>query len=116
MSFWVYLEDESGETVKVPKHEQGGTYVMGGTEGAELNITYNYAPHYFKHLDKDEGLRWLHGRGGPEVIVRLTRALEKLGAERDRDYWKGTEGNAGFALAILAGWAIANPHAKFRVS
>ena len=42
MSYDVRLVDEKGESVTVPRHEDGGTRIVGGTEKAELNITYNY--------------------------------------------------------------------------
>jgi len=43
----------------------------------------------------------------------LQKAISLLGTERDPDYWKATEGNAGYALSILLGWARLHPTAKF---
>ena len=69
MSFDVSLEDENGNPVKVPNHREGGTCVEGacigtgfisGTDEAELNVTYNYSKFYYQHLNKEEGLRWIH--------------------------------------------------------
>lgn len=118
MSFWVYLEEdtEDGQPVEVPNFEEGGTYAMGGSGDAALNVTYNYSPYYYKSLDKDEGLRWLNGKLASEALPRLAVAANALGVKRDKDYWQSTAGNAGFALAILAGWAAMNQKARFRVS
>lgn len=41
MSWDIYL-DQDGGTVEVERHEEGGTFALGGTTRAELNITYNY--------------------------------------------------------------------------
>lgn len=116
MSHWVYLENEDGKLVEVTRFEEGGTYALGGQTEAELNITYNYSPHYYRVLDKKKGLEWLHGKKAKGCIHRLEDAVAKLGTVRDQDYWKATEGNAGYALSILLGWAKANPEATFRVS
>lgn len=115
MSYWVYLEDENGDSVTVPFHAEGGTFAMGGIDVAELNVTYNYSRHYGKHLDKDS-LRWLHGKKASDTSKRLLAAVEALGTERSDDYWEPTEGNAGFALAILYQWSLHQPDAVWRVS
>ncbi len=120
MSYWVSLMDEDGKTVFVTTHSEGGTYVMGGTPEGALNITYNYSPHYYKHLNSEEGLRWLDGKTASETIPALTKAVGALGTNRDSDYWAATEGNAGYALSILLRWAlewsIESPLVTWRVS
>lgn len=118
MSFWVYLEEdtEEGQPIAVPNFEEGGTYAVGGSTEAALNVTYNYSVHFYKHIDKDEGLRWLNGKLASEALPRLAVAANALGVKRDKDYWQATEGNAGWTLAILAGWAAMNQKARFRVS
>jgi len=112
MSWWVYL---TGEDIKTPRHEEGGTYCVGGTEGAELNITYNYSAHYHEVLNADDGLRWLHGKTAAETITALRNAVNKLGVIRSEDYWKSTPGNAGFALSILLTWAESNPNGVWEI-
>lgn len=42
MSWDICLNDEDGQPVEVEQHEEGGTFALGGTTRAELNITYNY--------------------------------------------------------------------------
>ncbi len=101
--------------VEVDCHTDGGTYAIGGTDEAELNITYNYSQFYYDALDKKEGLRWLNDRTAYECCDRLKKAIDKLGINRDNDYWKATSGNAGYALNILHKWAKQYPRAKFIV-
>jgi len=114
MSWWVHLVNKN-KPVIVPNHEFGGTHVLGGTTNAELNITYNYSPFYYQHIDKELGLQWLEGKKAKDCLSRLKGAVEALGIEQSKDYWKATAGNAGFALLILASWAVENPDAVFMV-
>jgi len=102
-----------GRPVLVESHEEGGTYVLGGTMSAELNVTYNYSPFFHKALDVEEGIRWLYGKTGRETSERLLKAVDALGTVRDADYWKATPGNAGRALSILYVWATKHPDAVF---
>ena len=111
MSYWVYLTYDNG-TVPVEPHSEGGTYAMGGTSKAEINVTYNYSrvyPEYFS-------LRDLDGKTAAETELILAKAVDELGTERDEDYWNPTPGNAGYALNILLGWARQHPKAKWIVS
>ena len=104
----LYYGDKPAE---LERHSEGGTYAIGGTTDAELNITYNYLAHYYKELDAEKGLRWLYGKTGGETVERLEKAVAALGVTRDENYWNPTEGNAGFALSILAAWAKQHPKA-----
>jgi len=115
MSYWVYLE-KGGGPVNVPTHTEGGTYAVGGINKAEINITWNYSKYYYRHLDEEDGIRWLHGKVARDTIERLALAVLILGTERDDDYWASTPGNAGYALSILLGWAREYPDAEWRVS
>lgn len=116
MSFWVYLKNEKDSCVKVKKHEEGGTRVIGGTDDAELNITYNYSRYFYEHLSPRKGLRWLNGKKASNTIRRLEKAIKELGVQRDMDYWATTSGNAGYALSILLDWAKQHTKAIFYVS
>ncbi len=77
--------------------------------------TYNYGGFYFETIDLRLGLRFLHGKLAKQTITVLKQAVEKLGVERDPDYWAGTRGNAGHALSVLLGWARQHPEARFKV-
>lgn len=116
MSWWVYLEDASGEPVKVEAHEEGGTHALGGIPCAELNITYNYSPRFCEAWDGLGLKEALHGKKAADVTALLERGVQKLGDALGDDYWKATPGNAGHALAVLLGWARQHPEAVFRIS
>jgi hypothetical protein len=116
MSWWVSLNDEKGDPLSVDSHSEGGTYVLGGTHEASLNITYNYSEYYYKWINKEFGLRWLDGQRAWETINALAVAVENLGAKRDDDYWAATEGNAGYAASILLAWAKQHHDGIWRVN
>lgn len=144
MSWWVYLVDTTAKPwcsygtpkdqfkpeyegdepcgkpcypkVEVVRHSDGGTYVLGGTDEAELNVTYNYSPFYYRALDNEKGLESLDGQKAKDVLQKLVSAVDALGTKRDKDYWSATPGNAGYALSILAAWAKQHPEAVFKVS
>src|SRR5688500_16643093 len=115
MSFWVYLE-RNGESVAVPRFSAGGTYALGGSTLAALNVTYNYSPLFLKTIHTELGLRWLHQKPAGDCVTQLRSAVNELGFEPDPDYWAPTSGNAGIALAVLLWWAALHPDAVFRVS
>ena len=108
MSWWGSWEDDAGQPVDVPRHEEGGTYALGGVPAAELNITYNYGEH-FRFPD-------LNGLTGKQRSPLRERAGQNLGTVQDADYWKPTPGNAGHACKTLLEWAQMHPHARWRVS
>ena len=103
MSYDLYLKDkDTGETIqlKEPHQMKGGTYAIGGSKEAHLNITYNYGHHFVKALG-EKGIRTIYGMTGSESMVLLEKAIYLLGNDVDEDYWKPTEGNAKQALMHL---------------
>jgi hypothetical protein len=116
MSHDVSLLDENGKPVIVENHSEGGTYVVGGTTEACLNITYNYGSFYYEFLDKEKGLEWLDDKKASETISQLKHAIQELGTTRDSNYWSSTSGNAGYALNILLSWAKQYPNAIWEVT
>ena len=115
MSYDIDLVDKiTGRPVKVDRHEEGGTYAVGGIEEASLNVTYNYAEFFYSSIfDPEKGIRWLYGKKAKDCIDRLSVAVMALGTEQDSDYWKATPRNAGYALYILLTWAKKWPEAVF---
>lgn len=74
------FEDEGG-TIRAVLDENG-KLIPAHIEECEINITYNYGPFYYKHIDEEKGLRWLYGRTGKECLPVLTHAVSILGIER----------------------------------
>ena len=112
MSYSIHLLDPQTKEViqfSEPHHLAGGTYAIGGTEEAWLNITYNYAPHFFRVLGEG-GIRSLYGKTGREAIPILEEAISKLGDDINADYWRPTEGNAKSALKNLMVLCSLAPH------
>lgn len=110
MSYDIYLNEPDGDVCQLEKHGiTGGTSQMGGTNDAWLNVTYNYAKHFYKHVDSEKGIRWLYGKTGKETIARLNLAIDELGQDESDDYWEATEGNARKALLGLRAFAVARP-------
>lgn len=109
-------------SVEIERHAEGGTYAVGGTTEAEVSITYNYGGFFrdaMEDPDPEESDilgRMLGGKRAGDVIPMLERAVERLGTERDPDYWKATAGNAGAMLNLLLTWARQHPDAVFKVS
>lgn len=110
MSFDIYLL-KNGKPVEIERHTEGGTYCLGGTESAELNVTYNYSQFFYESLDKKKGFRWLYKKRAKKTIGRLEKAIKELGTKQHSNYWEKTPGNAGYALSILLKWAERHPRA-----
>lgn len=127
MSYDIELQDPvTKETLHLesPHYMRGGTYAVGGTTEAHLNVTYNYATHFRKvfgdanaelsKFDKifgggETGIRRIYGMTGAESIPVLSTAISQLGDDVDPDYWKPTEGNAKRALVQLLALAQMRP-------
>lgn len=111
MSYDISLNEPiSGETIKfeTARFVRGGTYAIGGTQEAWLNITYNYAKHYYRAFG-EKGIRTIYGMTGAESIPIIKAAMEQLGDDVSPDYWEDTEGNAKKALAGLLAFAQMRP-------
>lgn len=91
-----------------PHQMKGGTYVLGGTTEASLNITYNYGKIFYK-IFGEEGIRSIYGKSGAESVSMLDDAINQLGDDVDEDYWKATEGNAKNSLIQLKTLAQLRP-------
>lgn len=91
-----------------PHDMRGGTYAMGGTREAHLNVTYNYGSSFRKVLGK-KGIRTIYGMTGAESIPVLECAAAQLGDDATDRYWDATEGNAKRALLQLVALAKLRP-------
>lgn len=90
-----------------PHQMRGGTYQVGGTTDAHLNITYNYAPHFSSLGEK--GIRTLYGMSGADSIPLLEKTISLLANDIHDNYWEPTEGNAKAALFQLLALAKMRP-------
>lgn len=116
MSYWVSLQDAE-DCVSVDNFTDGGTYTVGGSGEADLNITYNYGKRYKEVIPNYCGLvDLLHLKKASDVTQTLEDAVHILGTEQSDDYWQPTAGNAGYALHILLQWAKQYPDAVFHVN
>lgn len=106
----------TGRTMELDEnhHMRGGTYAVGGTRYAELNVTYNYSKYYYALIDADRGIRAIYGMTGAESIPILQKAADALKNDVDDDYWAGTEGNAKAALLQLIALAKMRPDGVWR--
>ena len=113
MSYDISLRDpDTGARAIVPDGHnlQGGTYCVGGTGEAWLNVTYNYASH-FRRVLGEKGIRTIYGMTGRDSVPVLTTAMAQLADDVAADYWAATEGNAKAALNNLRLLALACPDA-----
>lgn len=83
MSYDISLLDPvSKETIHLdnPHQMNGGTYCVGGTTEAWLNITYNYARWYYKDgvFPNKDGIRSIYGMSGADSIPVLENAIKTL--------------------------------------
>ncbi len=112
MSYDIDLLDPATQKVIIfdqPHQLKGGTYCVGGTREATLNITYNYSKHYYRIIDEEKGIRFLYGKTGAASIPILKTAIDALGLDIGEDYWEPTEGNARAALCNLLMLAMMRP-------
>ena len=112
MSYNIYLNDPvTQELIQLEEKHQihGGTYAVGGTTEARLNVTYNYSAHFKRAFGHDEGVRSIYGKTGAESILLLKAAIAALGDNVSSNYWEATEGNAKRALYGLLALAQMRP-------
>jgi len=111
MSYDISLKEPiSGETIEfeAPHLIRGGMFAVGGTTEAWINITWNYAPHYYRVFG-EKGIRTIYGMTGAESIPIIKAAMLQLADDVSSDYWEATEGNAKKALAGLLAFAQMRP-------
>lgn len=111
MSYDIRLRDPiTKETILFDTDHQirGGTYAVGGTDEAWLNITWNYAGIFVETMG-EKGIRTIYGLTGAESIPILKDAISKLSDDVSKDYWEATQGNAKRSLLGLLAFAQMRP-------
>lgn len=112
MSYTLFLKDPVTKEIillDTPHQMKGGTFPVGGTLEASINITYNYASCFIKAFSEERGVRSLYGMSGAESIPVLAHAIANLADDVDENYWTPTEGNAKQALYQLLALAQMRP-------
>jgi hypothetical protein len=107
VSYDIRLQKTDGSTLRLSSrhHARGGTYELGGTRDAWLNVTYNYSPFFYQVFEG--GIRSLYGTTAASSIPILEAAIDRLADEpANDDYWAATEGNARAALIGLLTLAV----------
>lgn len=84
MSYDVKIVDTDGQSMQTAKrHEiRGGTYCVGGTHELRLNITYNYAPYFYKAFG-EQGIRSLYGKKVADTVDSIAKAIQAVGEMED---------------------------------
>jgi hypothetical protein len=111
MSYDLYIVGDDGTTLRLKEttHDvRGGTYVLGGTSEARINITYNYTSWFQKALGK-EGIDTLYGKKTADTTQLLLEAIGKLHGEPVDNYWEPAEGNVRKALIDCLSLALLFP-------
>ena len=117
MSYDIAIVDEEDTVLRGSKVHKiaGGTYEMGGSYQAWLNITYNYSQFYYQIWP--EGLiDKFNGMNSKDAIAYLLGAIKILGTKTTQDYWEATPGNAGKALQDLVKLIQLFPEGKLRIT
>ena len=102
MSYDIHIIDSVTNKPRVLKESflpHGGSYVIGGSIEAWLNITYNYGKLY--HELWGHGLTGFNGKKIKEVKPKVEAGIKALGIVKAESYWEATKGNAGTALLDL---------------
>jgi len=110
MSYNISLLDPvTKDTLMLDEPHQfiGDLYIAAGCV-LWLNVTWNYASHFYRLLG-EKGIRVIYGMTGAESIPVLQKAADQLQDDVDRDYWQATEGNAKRALLNLIEMAKLRP-------
>lgn len=119
-----YRIERDGATAELrePLMHEGGTYVVGGSTIAELNVTYNYGRAFADALRAsgypfDGMVSWLDGRPVLDTLPEIEAVTKQLPDAPDPDdYWRGSPGNAGHAAAILLRMGREVPDGTWRAS
>lgn len=96
----VNSKDKSYVCLKSKHYIKGGTFAIGGTDMAWLNITYNYSDFYYR-LWPISGIRTLYGIPLRNAVEMLKAGISKLRGRPCENYWEPTSGNAKAALKSL---------------
>ena len=47
-------------------------------DSVELYTSYNHSWAFYEYLDEEDGLRWIYGKSGEQIVSRLETMLDAL--------------------------------------
>jgi hypothetical protein len=115
MGWDVHLELPDGTTARVESHQEGSTIAIGGSDEADMCVTYNYSPIYYEKFGQSLP-DYLKDKRARNTIKFLEKGLKKFTTtDPTGSYWDKNEGNAGHMVVVLLAWARSNPDAIWRI-
>lgn len=127
------MDPDTKEAVEVESHQAGSNIAIGGSQCAEMTVTYNYSPYLFTamvacglpadsypppgygRLTWNPLKTWLNGKIASEALAGL-KAMAGIASDNPgNNYWEASWGNSGHIIGILITWAEAYPDAVFEV-
>ena len=121
MGYTIQLLDKNGTILPIEYVVSfSGSQTCLDTDRAEMLMTYNYSNtlaqgFHYDHNRHKSGIRWLNGQLAKDTVQKLSQAILRLGIKCSEDYFTATDGNVGFSLWVLLGWALEHPCGKWRV-
>ena len=84
MGYYVTLKKD-GQTTKLNKVMElaGSTYALGGSDIAELSITYNYSALFKSAFKDDIGLYCINGLSYQDGLIKIIKAVSELSEENN---------------------------------
>ena len=137
MSYDIELKDPiTKETIEFdePHQMKGGTYQIGGTHEAWLNITWNYSEYYYEATENDPrffgklpdddendeprnlGIRGIYGKTGAESLKMLADMIYRIDCKYKKDgEWISTERDEVRYIDKSTGKEISNAEVLHRL-
>jgi hypothetical protein len=98
MSYNISIQ-RNGEVLELPDgHTEGGTYAIGGSNKAEMDVTYNYSEIFrIGNLD---------GLTVNDAIPILAHKVAEYGVLPTDDYWAVDKRNIGHLCYVVLLWCL----------
>lgn len=98
MSYSISIERD-GKTLELPEPQtEGGTYAIGGSNLAKMDVTYNYSELF--------SLANLDGFTVNDALPILAHKVAEWGVLPAPDYWAVDPRNVGYACYVVMTWCL----------
>lgn len=89
-----------------------------GNDCDELYTSYNYSWYFYHYLDKEQGLRFIYGKRGRDVLLFLLKMRQDLQGSpawltTEEDGWNHTVGNCIYFINQIIASCIKSPMGKW---